>query len=310
MTEISAAQLIERDVPAEFVAHISALRLHCVSLAIGPDELCVFFESTEWSTVFAERYADQLIEPTGRALRHYVVRDDTGYVFWSPGERAWAWEYGPLPDAAVVFLADAAAMTTLFNASTTLVSFHAAAVGIGGIAAAISGDSNAGKTTTALACGRAGLRLYSDERCVITGRTVVPFQRSLNVRSDGWSRLESRNGGFAPLPRAARPTHDGFSIRISELFGRIEPTARPELRAVFILSGSADRARVMPVGWHDVASALAKWMNSADRGLDRGARIIKILRDVVCFRLELGTPNESAELIASTLTKILDQRAS
>ncbi|GAC1541200.1 MAG: hypothetical protein NVS2B17_18370 [Candidatus Velthaea sp.] len=311
MTTISAGQLTPRDIAPDFATQSIARAEHAVSIAVGDDVLRVYFEQAIWAEGFAERYADQVAAASAPVVSHYVVRAAEGYAFWSPGIAAWYWERGELPVDAIVFLADATAITSLLNASQALVSFHAAAVGLDGIAAAIAGDSNAGKTTTALACGRAGLQLYSDERCVVKGRVVVPFARTLSVRTDGWNRLQSDPGtGAAGLPSGARPTADGFRIRISDLFGRFDRVSAPELRAVFLLCGRADRARLVPATWYDVAPALAKWMNGADRGLQRGARLIETLRDVSCYRLYLGSPDESANLIRATLTQIARQRAS
>jgi hypothetical protein len=310
VTIISATQLVGREASAAFASRMSELEAPPITLAVGNEALSVYFEDPQWRVRFAERYADQLVERSSLGLRHYVVRNGSGYAFWSAGYPKWCWENGELPADAIAFLSDATAMSALFSGSKALVTFHAAAVVTAGIAAAIAGDSNAGKTTTALACGRAGLQLYSDERCVVDGRAVVPFMRSLSVRSDGWSRLHGSPNQNGALPKGARPTIDGFSIRISELFGNVDRSTRPELRAVFALDGAAEQARVTPVAWYDVAPTLAKWMNSADRGLNRGVRLIETLRSVECFRLRLGTPHQSAALIGSTLRAIAEHRAS
>ena len=308
---ISAGQLVPRDVAPGFEAQSTARAPHAVTIAVGDDVLRVFFEEADWAAIFAEQYADHVVVASAPAVLHYVVRGTEGYVFWSPGSSAWCWEGGELSASAVVFLADATAIGSLLSTSATLVSFHAAAVAIDGIAGAISGDSHAGKTTTALACGRAGLQVYSDERCVVKGRAVVPFARSLNVRSDGWTRLHRGSKAVsAGLPSGARPTADGFRIRLSDLFGRSNGATAPELCAVFLLSGVAGQARLVPSSWYDVAPALAKWMNSSDRGLQRGARLIETLRDVSCFKLCLGSPDESAQLIRTTLMQIAERRAS
>lgn len=310
MTTISADQLTAVEAGANRATWSAASAPHAVTISIGDDVLRVHFELADWAELFAQRYADHIVTAAPNLL-HYVVRTVGGYAFWSPDAAAWAWDRGELPASAVVFLADATAIGALLNASQTLVSFHAAAVAAGGVAGAIAGDSNAGKSTTAIACGRAGLRVYSDERCVLQGRNVVPFARAVNVRSHGWTLLQNaRDGESRALPAGARTTADGFSVRISDLFGPYDRAAAPQLGAVFLLCGRADRVELESATWYEVAPALARWMRSRDRGLDRAARLMEILRDVSCYRLVLGTPDETADVIRTTLTGIADQRAS
>ena len=310
MTIVAPTQLVLRAVAPDEGTRIAAAATCAVSIAVGNDVLRVSFEEADWADAFARRYADQLSPLSAPSLTHYVVRNDSGYLFWTPGADAWCWETGELPVPAIVFLADCTALFTMFNESSRFVSFHAAVVGLGGIAAAIAGDSNAGKTTTALACGRAGLSLYSDERCVVEGGAIVPFLRTLNIRRDGWVRVQSGTPEPVQVPAGAVETLDGFSIPVSALFGPIDPASRPELRALFILSGTASRAEVDPVSCYDVAPALARDMHSSDRGLGRAVRLIETLRDVDCYRLRLGTPAETAALIRTVLTTIAEQRAS
>jgi hypothetical protein len=302
---------VTRRIDPSVASHLRASAVHAVTIAIGAEQLRVFFAQRSWADAFAERYADQKGSAAGAATSHYVARVGHEYVFWSPEADARIWDRGDLPDSAIVFLTDATAVSSFFDSSPTLISFHAAAVGFAGVAAAITGDSNSGKTTTALACARAGLTLYSDERCVLRERTVVPFARTLSVRSDGWMRLQSgRRNAFTDAPPVARATPEGFSVRISDLFGDLDTNAEPELCAVFVLAGHEDVVRLEPVTSYAVAPALAKWMNSSDRGLQRGARLIETLRGVACFRLFLGAPDESARLIRTTLAEIADRRGS
>ena len=89
------------------------------------------------------------------------------------------------------FLADAFALTEfLRERDDGIVSLHAATVGLPGGVAAIIGDSNVGKTTTAVACARAGMDLYSDERCLIDQRSMIySFPRAINVRATGLQLL-------------------------------------------------------------------------------------------------------------------------
>lgn len=303
MATISADDL--RAAPhAAFDEHALRARApHAVSLAVGASAITVRFEDAACAALFADRYADQLLDGTF-AIVHYVVRTPAGYAFCSPGGLAWSWDRGALSPRAIVFLADATAISTILRSSSQLVSFHAAAVAYAGGAAAIAGDSTAGKTTTALACARRGMRLYSDERCVLAHGRVVPFARTLNLRADGLRRLardrDVPDRTLDALLRASE-TSGEVRVRITTLFGTQAIAEPAELRAVFLLCGHAAEPRLEPASWVDVAPALLRWMDSADRGLPRVERCLHALRGVRCFRVVLGTPDASALLIRATL---------
>jgi hypothetical protein len=272
---------------------LRAAARHPVTIAVGADAITVWFSDECWAAGFAARYAEMLAPSRPRVV-HYVVRTRRGYLFWSPGGQAWAWDQGLLSESAVVFLADATAIAALIR-SSRLVSFHAAAIRYRGIAAAIAGASTAGKTTTVIACGYRGMGIYSDERCVLREDLVVSFPRTLRVRI----------GTLGGLPNVGN--RDAVNLPISLLLGPGAIPAPAPLRAMFLLSGFEPQPRVAPATWLDLAPDLLQSMDSKDQGVRRLVRLADVLREVRCFRLFLGAPDASASLIAETLAG-LDRR--
>ena len=308
---ISAEDLRPTVQPRWSEERLRARAPHAVSIAVDDSAMTIRFDDALCAALFAERYADQLAAHAAR-LVHYVVGTQAGYLFWSRGGQAWSWDHGPLSARAVVFLADATAIAALIRASSQLLSLHAAAIAYDGIAAAIAGDASAGKTTTAIACARRGMGLYSDERCIVRDGLVVPFARTLNVRSEGW-RLLAQDRVDAGLILSAQPRRYGdaetLSVRISELFGPNAIASPAPLRAVFLVSGREERPRLARVAWCDVAPALMRWMDSKEQGLPRVARLVHALREACCFRLFLGPPDASALLVRAALAEVIPAHA-
>jgi hypothetical protein len=298
-------------VPPSEEERLHAAAEHAVTIAVGGLAITVRFEDERWAAGFAQRYADMLV-PSAARLVHYVVHARAGYLFWSPGGQAWSWDHRPLPESAIVFLAEATALSALIRSSSQLVSFHAAAIAYRGAAAAIAGDTTAGKTTTAIACGRRGMGVYSDERCVLSEALVVPFARTFYLRADGLrllvqDRIEGNRIVSAELP--VPDDREGVSVRIPTLLGSDAIPAPAPLRALFLLSGREPQPRIERVAWFDVAPALLRWMDSRNQGLERVGRLADTLRNASCFRLFLGPPDASASVIAATLAEVLPEYA-
>jgi hypothetical protein len=296
--------------PADAEA-LRARAQHAVTIAIDGRAISVSFDEALWAADFEARFAEMVCVQRGD-LVHYVVRSDPGYHFWSPGGPAWVWDQGPLASTAVAFLAECTALATLIRSSPQLVSFHAAAIGRGGIAAAIAGHSSAGKSTTAIACARRAMGLYSDERCVLSNNRVVPFARTLHLRGGGLRLLAAepvaehgRNVSALPIPSDAA----GAEMRISTLFGVDAIPAPAPLRAVFLISGCEARPRAVRAEWFDLAPSLLQRMDSEDEGLARIGRLRETLRGASCYRLYLGSPDTTAALIGATLAALEPARA-
>jgi hypothetical protein len=231
------------------------------------------------------RYSEHL-DNREPLFQYNVLQVNDGYVFWCDHSQAWRWE-GFLPLDAVLFLADAAAISALIHYDPALASMHAAGVAHNGSAAAIVADSEGGKTTTALACARAGLQVYSDERVLLRKDIVQPF----------WRRCRLRSGGAALLGMSART-----ELSWSELFGKSALAAPAPLRAVFVIIGRGARARIEPIQTAAALRVAGRWFDCEGSPLERMARALQAVRFAACFSLTLGEPGETARAIRALLS--------
>lgn len=301
---ISAEDLVPLDL-ATVAAAVKpyAFRRASIFIDVAGMTCAVHFDRDQTAARFAARYADLIVEHATAARHAFVMRDPAlGWLFWSPGTTAYRWPQGDLSDDVVAFLADAVALTAFFQQRADgIVSVHAAALGVAGAVAAIIGDSNRGKTTTAVACARAGMELYSDERCLIDRRAVVyPFQRAINVRADGLRLLvNDRLAGDDPMGVRLREhgNRDWQDLRISDLLPTQRALPPRPLRAVFLLFGAGAEPAVERVHASRAAQASARWAQGAGTGLDKVAYLLRLFSAVPCYRLQLGTPDASARLI-------------
>jgi hypothetical protein len=281
-----------------------------VGIQVGDRPCAVHFDDVDVAARFCSRYTDLTTDARCYAVESFAMTDpDFGPVFWTPGGRAFRWPFGPLDAYVHAFLADAVALTAFFSLrGEGLVSLHAATVGVSGAAAAIIGNSNDGKTTTAIAALRAGLRLYGDERCVIDRNGLVyPFPRALNVRAPGRRLLiADRIGGPDPVGDALRERADGdwADVRFGELLPAWTCPPPEPLRAVFLLEGSAGEPCLTATTPAHAAKAAARWAQGAGNGLDKIARLVELFGAASCYRLVLGSPHASARAIEATLLQL------
>ncbi len=280
----------------------AALEKHCVHTAtceIAGVVMQLCTDVPEVARLFALRYADHPAS-RGADFRYYVATVRGGYTFWSAHAATWRWSQGALPADAVVFLADAVAMAALVRYDPDLSSMHAVALEFSGVAAAIAGSSITAKTTTVLACARRGMHLYSDERAVLRNDIVYPFLRRCSVRSAG-ARLLLADSDTEALPDALR-TSPQLSLRT--YFGS-EAIAKPrQLRALFVLNGLGHCAALESIDTAAALPAVSRWFDTRGDMVDRVARAMGALRGVKCYRLTLGSPDESAAAIAYAMTRI------
>jgi hypothetical protein len=278
-----------------------------LTLDIAGSICAVHFGDVEAARWFGARYAD--VTCVAEAVEHnaFAFFDaDLGPLFWSDGGPVFCWPHGPLQPHVTAFLADAVAMTAFFDARDDgAFSLHAASVGVAGGAAAIVADSNGGKTTTAVACARAGMQLYGDERCIIDARGFVhPFPRSINLRAGG-NRLLLRDVLAGPDPAGERLRAHGEGdwegVRLNDLLGAWSAPPPQPLRAVFLLAGHAREPRVEPASALRAAKAATRWAQGAGAGLERVARLLELFSATACYRLTLGTPHASACAVAAVL---------
>ncbi|MGA2393430.1 MAG: hypothetical protein ABSH03_08790 [Candidatus Lustribacter sp.] len=273
----------------------------------------VHFDDVAAAAHFTARYTDLLSIGVSPERHAFAMCDPQwGWLFWSGTAQLFRWPHGSLAAHAVAFLADAVALTAfLRDRDDGIVSLHAGSLGVADGVAAIIGDSNAGKTTTAIACARAAMDLYSDERCLIDAHLRVhPFPRAVNVRASGLQLLVGDVvPGSDPIGRRLRAHGNGDwnDVRISDLIreqGTLEP--RP-LRAVFLLGGRAGAASIERVPAAHAVRASARWAQGAGSGLEKIARLLRIFQTVPCYRVALGTPDESARLIRNSIARSIPQ---
>jgi hypothetical protein len=296
------ADSLERLDPSAFDPAAARRRTsHAVRLDIAGTVCSLAFDERAAAERFAERYRRLLAPPAraGAARVALALREPDGTgLFWAERLGPFRWAHTALDLDTFVFLADSVAMTEYFTSIDGILSLHAAALGGDRGAIALIGDSTAGKTTTALACTRRGLELYSDERCILGGGLVLPFPRALNVRSGGKALLlrDPLDDALAVYLRGR--DGDSENVDYADLFDDWAPPPPRPLRAAFILSGHASAPALEGATAREAAEAALTWANCNARGLDRFARVYEVFAGVRCYRLTLGTPDATARLLA------------
>lgn len=204
-------------------------------------------------------------------------------------------------------------VAAVLSAQGDLMVLHAAAMQIGSGGAILTGASHAGKTTTSMHLASRGHRLLGDELTVIRFRSceLLPLRRSLSLRTG------PRSPALASALQHARPCK-GYSVdgkfgplRINELFSARgnDPIG---LKAAFFLSGFSDRPTIEPfdltlddesafdyMSANDIASV--SWGLKPQRRALRLLALKQLMGRVKCWKLCVGAPDETAELIESTM---------
>ena len=308
---IRAEHLLTSSLEPSHLALLARRANEAVALDVVGKTLSVRFEDAAAARIFRGRY--NAFAPGGDPLlRSYAVAEESlGVVFWvEDGPRRY-WP-GALASRHIAFLADKVSMSALFNSRADALSFHGAAVRVDDHAAAIVAPTEGGKTTTALACARRGMPLYTDERVVVARGDVLAFPRNVNVRSRSLQlltaesvpgdlgitdRLRSNNGG------------DWRDVNFAEIFGSVDlPCPRP-LASVFFVRGLSRAARVEPVEkGAAVLELMSAAMRSALRGIERLVLVSSWLKHVDYYHLYLGTPDETALLIQKTVRESVSSR--
>lgn len=295
MRLISAADLTRVRDPESAHAQTPAL-LHAVSIRVAGVTMELRTNLRDLASALAEQYEDHVTHAAAD-FPYYVAQTPDGYVFWCAHAGAYRWMHGALPIDAVLFLCDAVLLAALVQFDADLASVHAAALDFHGVTFAITGDSTAGKTTTTLACARAGMRIYSDERALLRGTIVHPFVRRLRPRPDCAARLRATCDSDA----LARALAQAQPLSLRACFGE-DAIAQPRpLRALFVLDGYASRSQMTRIDASRALPAISQWFDASGDCLARLARAMKLLRGIDCYRLVLGPPHDAAHTIASVL---------
>ena len=300
---IDAADLVRVDAArAAVVRRPFLFRRASVVIDVAGLVGAVHFDNAGAAARFAARYSDLRSSLTPDRHAFAMCDAELGWLFWSGTAPVLCWPHGDLPVHAVAFLADAVALTAFFQLRADgVVSLHAASVGLPNGIAAIIGDSNAGKTTTAIACARAEMDLFSDERTLIDERSYVhAFPRAVNLRKPGLSLLNADHvRGADPIGARLRAhgDDDWNDVRISDLIPAQRIVDARPLRAVFVLGGHARAPAAAIVPAAVAVRAASRWAQGAGSGVDKVARLLHIFGSVPCYRIDLGTPDESARLL-------------
>jgi hypothetical protein len=247
----------------------------------------------EVARLFGLRYADHATarEPD---FRYYVATARSGYAFWSDHAPSWRWTQGALPPDAVVFLADAVIVSAVIRYDPAIASIHAAALEFQDTAIAIAGNSGPAKTAAMLACARRNMRIYSDERALVRDGVVYPFLRRSSARAAGARLLlADREGSNEPL-----------ELSVKMCFGPDAIAEPRRLGALFVIAGSGSSALLEHIDAADALPAITRWFDARGDLMDRVTRAIALLRGVHCFRLVLGTPDETAVALAYAVTML------
>jgi len=267
--------------------------------------VAVRFDDAAAAEIYRRRYqAFAGSGPPKRSARVYAEANGN-YCFTTDLGRSYRWTHGPLTPRSIAFLADIVVRRIYFSEIATFASFHAATIAVDGVAAAIVASSRGGKTTTAIACARRKMPVYSDERCVVIDGFAQPFPRSLSIRREALHLLALDSvvddGGIGSRLRARRfqPwTCAGFE----EVFGTPSlPPAAP-LAAIFFIDGYARTPSVRPLSnTSALPKLIAAPLRSQERGIDSVALGMSLLRQSTAFSLTLGSPDETALAIRAAV---------
>ncbi len=303
---VSAAQLVPQPLDTDERAALKRTTRHAVAINVLGTSAHAHFDDPAAARRFAARYR-ALLGTLTPAVRTYAARDEAGTRFWSDDGEAYLFPVAGLDPYGIAFLADAVTTDALFAAIPDTVAFHAAALRYQNCAFALTGLSAAGKSTTALACAAVGCGLFSDERCVVTPRGVVPYPRGINVRAGGRDLLVRELADSSTLGRRLRAWGDGDwdNASFADLLGEVPlPDAAP-LRAMFAIVGCAAQPSVRRITPYAMLSLAQPGAKAAARGLDRVAALLRVLGDVHCYELVLGTPLQTARALMACIDREL-----
>lgn len=259
------------------------------------------------AAAFSRRYARMQTTGARPVCRVDAYRDIAGvHTFAVRGGKTYRWPHGGLRPGEIAFLSDAILTASTFGRMNDTLVLHAAALAHDGSAFAITGDSNAGKTTTALACAFSGFRFYSDEFCVIRKGLVHPFPRSVSLRAGGITVLAQLDGLPAEALAALRMHADtGWpDAAPDDLFSSWAAPAPAPLRAVFSLRGHALRPSVRRVSAVQLLGRAARYAKGDSSAAERVARVLGTLRSAACYELIAGEPNRTVREIERALDSV------
>lgn len=190
---------------------------------------------------------------------------------------------------------------------------HAAAVAINGACALLMGPAASGKTTVSFALAVRGHVLLSDEMSAIRPEQelVLPLRRTPGIRRGPRAKaVASRLEGRSWPTEVIQDGTERMLVRAGEIFPGTPAPAK--LGCAFYLSGFAERASVRRIDPTTERERLMRRLCDDPigvYGVTPGRRLVKLLAllDLLsnrpCYFLEIGAPEETAELIERTVQR-------
>jgi hypothetical protein len=189
---------------------------------------------------------------------------------------------------------------------------HAASFSVGGAGALLIAAGRGGKSTTALALAARGHRVLGDDMAAVRLRSceLLPFRKVASLRPGRYVRsLEAR---LRATPHSITLAPDGEARTLVHLTDLFPASAGPEvpLRFAFLLDGFAERPRLSAyrptIGdarrlRAAVSESLPFWGISPGRDLMKFLTVVSLLSRLECNVLELGSPEDSAVAIESSM---------
>jgi hypothetical protein len=208
------------------------------------------------------------------------------------------------------------AMNRVLRLQREVLFFHAASIGIAGRGVLIVGPKGAGKTTTALTLAARGHDFFGDELAAVrcTSKAMLPFRRAVSIRAG--PRAQRVEDCLARVKSARERFPDGTErtlVDIRRLFPQagVSPAT---LSCVLFLRQFAKQPVAQRFTFGLEHFPMLSPLACSMWGVPAGARIMdvsRLLHHVECYLLDLGNPDETADLverIAYGATSIGDRR--
>jgi len=203
--------------------------------------------------------------------------------------------------------------SAVLRCQTGVLFLHGASVCVGGAGVFLSGRAGSGKTTLALTLASRGHGLLGDDVAALRqeGLALLPLRRTLHIRRGPRGELVDKALRERRIEMADYPgSTPRAKVEARELFPA-DPIPQSVLRAAFLLRGFRKRpaleryvpslAKIEPL--RHLPERL-QWGITPARRLMRYAQAVRCLERVPCYLLDVGLPEETADLIEKTVEEL------